>query len=133
MTGEISSLKHEIRDDTVEGAASISLSSAQRHQQRSYKTILSSGQFTEVFCRLWDNIVIQLATQSKRKFQNDCLDARAPKQFKTGKCDLQDDSAERRLVYGDIEVNVCHICCSAISRLSFIDCSCWSCDESSES
>lgn len=33
VTGEISSLKHEIRDDTVEGAASISLLSVKRHQQ----------------------------------------------------------------------------------------------------
>jgi hypothetical protein len=68
VTGEISTLKHELRDDTVEGAASISLDISEKSKRKRYITVLSSSQFTEIPSGPWDNIVIQLATQNKPLF-----------------------------------------------------------------
>jgi hypothetical protein len=46
-TGEVTSLKHELWDDTVEGRASIS------------EALLASAESTEVLSSLWYNVVIE--------------------------------------------------------------------------
>ena len=48
MTGEVSSLKHELRDDTVEARAGVT------------ETMLSSCKLTEVLRGLWDDVVKEL-------------------------------------------------------------------------
>jgi len=63
--GEVTSLEHEFRDNSVEGRSSVS------------ETVLSSAELTEVTSGLGDNIVVK----------------------------LEDDTAHRGSVLGDIEVN----------------------------
>ena len=48
MTGEVSSLKHELRDDTVEARAGVT------------ETMLSGCKLTEVLRGLWDDVVKEL-------------------------------------------------------------------------
>ena len=47
-TGEIASLKHELRDDAVEGRASVS------------EALLTSAESTEVLGSLWDYFIVEL-------------------------------------------------------------------------
>ena len=48
VLGEIASLQHELRDDTVEAGALIA------------KAVLACSKLSEVLCGLWDNLVIKL-------------------------------------------------------------------------
>lgn len=72
MTGEVSSLEHEIGDDTVEAAASVSLFTSQSLccAQGPYKSVLASTQFTEVPGCLGDDIVVQFATSPSALVRN---------------------------------------------------------------
>jgi hypothetical protein len=47
-TGEVTALKHELRDDTVEGRASIS------------ETLLAGAKSAEVLSSLWDYIIVEI-------------------------------------------------------------------------
>jgi hypothetical protein len=47
-TGEVTALKHKLRDDAVEGRASIS------------EALLAGAKSTEVLCGFWNYIVIEL-------------------------------------------------------------------------
>jgi hypothetical protein len=47
-TGEVTALKHELRDDAVEGRASIS------------EALLAGAKSTEVFSGLWDYIIVEV-------------------------------------------------------------------------
>jgi hypothetical protein len=60
VTGKVTTLEHELRDDTVERAAGISLLSDPILVEM-YESVLSGTQFTKVLCRLGDNIIVQFA------------------------------------------------------------------------
>jgi hypothetical protein len=47
-TGEVTALKHELRDDAVEGRASIS------------EALLAGAKSTEVLSGLWDYIIVEV-------------------------------------------------------------------------
>ena len=47
-TGEITTLKHELRDDTVEFGAGVT------------ETLLASAQGTEVLSGLWDDVIVEV-------------------------------------------------------------------------
>lgn len=47
-TGEITALKHELRDDAMEAGTAIA------------ETLLSGAKSAEVFGRLWDNVVVEI-------------------------------------------------------------------------
>ena len=55
VVGEVTTLTHEVGDDTVEGAAFVA------------KALLTSAQCTEVLCRLGDHVSTQL---QKKVMQN---------------------------------------------------------------
>ena len=46
-TGEVTALKHELRDDAVEGRASVS------------ETLLAGAESAEVLSSLWDQIIVE--------------------------------------------------------------------------
>ena len=48
VLGEITSLQHELRNDTVETGALVA------------KAVLARGKLSEVLCGLWDDLVIKL-------------------------------------------------------------------------
>ena len=52
VPGKIASLQHEIRDDTVETGSLVA------------KAVHACGKLSEVFCGLWDDVVIKLEYDS---------------------------------------------------------------------
>jgi hypothetical protein len=52
--GEVTTLKHELRDDTVEGRASVS------------KALLAGAESTEVLGSLGDNVVVEVEVDTAR-------------------------------------------------------------------
>jgi len=53
-TGEVTPLKHELRDDAVEGRASVS------------EALFAGAECTEVLDRLWDFILIEIEVDTAR-------------------------------------------------------------------
>lgn len=47
-TGEVTSLEHELRDNAVEGRASVS------------ETLLAGAESAEVLSSLWDNVIVEV-------------------------------------------------------------------------
>jgi len=57
-TGEVTSLEHELRDNAVEGRASVS------------ETLLAGAESAEVLSSLWDNVIVEVEVDAAGLLSN---------------------------------------------------------------